>query len=222
MLRLKAAFSSFRQIVGKLKVAPMTSAKAVWCARELVKHSFGAAMERVWEDFPGQKIARCREVFDGSVELPIPNYLKVSKSEKYCEFFIKANRLLLEDIQAKAFRALRLNRFRVQQFRCKQRQRLQRHCLYALHKGVQGQMLISKYIQRSSQLRVMRFQRDVFDAFRYAIQQRIESDDKFCVILKTRKERIIRQALGAWLQRYAESSRRSQHEKTADGFYRER
>ena len=60
-------------------------------------------MQEVWEEFPRQKMERIAEVANGRVDLVLPNYLKVSKSEKYSKFFIKVNEYMLEDIKAKAF-----------------------------------------------------------------------------------------------------------------------
>jgi len=64
-------------------------------------------MTDVWRDFPNQKLSRCEEVHQGRIELQLPNYLQVSKSEKYHSFFIQANRLLLVDLQIKALRSLK-------------------------------------------------------------------------------------------------------------------
>jgi hypothetical protein len=46
-------------------------------------------------------------VCQGRITLQLPNYLQVSKSEKYRSFFIQANRLLLMDLQIKALRSLK-------------------------------------------------------------------------------------------------------------------
>ena len=73
------------------------------CATAMIKNSFDEMMQQVWEEFPNQKIGRIAEVANGRVDLVLPNYLKVSKSEKYSKFFIKVNQYMLEDIKAKAF-----------------------------------------------------------------------------------------------------------------------
>lgn len=44
------------------------------------------------------------------------NYLAVSKSHKYCNYFIEVNKILLRDLQKRAFRSLRINLLRVRQF----------------------------------------------------------------------------------------------------------
>jgi hypothetical protein len=73
----------------------------------MVRNSFHSLMTDVWRDFPNQKLSRCEEVCQGRITLQLPNYLQVSKSEKYRSFFIQANRLLLMDLQIKALRSLK-------------------------------------------------------------------------------------------------------------------
>ena len=83
-VRLRKAFNGFRKITRGLRIfKPMGHKMQLICATILIKSCFHDMMQQVWEDFPDQRIARIREVAGGRVDLVLPNYLKVSKTEKY-------------------------------------------------------------------------------------------------------------------------------------------
>lgn len=198
----------------------MQSKTAILCARELIKNSFGRLMEEVWRDCPGQKISHCREVQGGRVELPLPNYLAVSKSHKYCEFFIKVNQILLKDLQVKGLRALRINRLRMRQFEQKRQMRQLRFCFRALYRGVQGEVLIGKYIDRADKLRNMRLLKIVLRAMRVTTREKVGLDDRFCMVLKARKDCIVHKCMKMWIEKYGEVKQKRDLDKRADQFRR--
>lgn len=95
----------------------------------------------------------------------------MSKSHKYCEFFIQVNKILVKDIQMRALRTLRINRLRMRQFKQKQKERHLRFCFYALLKGVQGEVLIEKYIDRATKVRNILLLKEVMAAMKSATRQ---------------------------------------------------
>ena len=94
---LRRLYSSWRLVARRLKIeGPMMHAMQVFCAAMMVKNSFHELMSEVWREFPNQKIIKCKEVYNERVELPLPNYLQVSKQDRYCDFFVKSNITLLK------------------------------------------------------------------------------------------------------------------------------
>lgn len=83
-VRLRKAFNGFRKITRGLRIfKPMGHRMQLICATILIKSCFHHMMQQVWADFPDQRIDRISEVANGKVDLVLPNYLKVSKTEKY-------------------------------------------------------------------------------------------------------------------------------------------
>lgn len=221
--KMRRSLQGMRAAVARVKVGShLKSRAAIRCARELLRHSFGPLMEQVWSEHPAQKISYCREVRGGRVELPLPNYLAVSKSHKYCEYFINVNEILLKDVQARAMRALRINRLRMRQFRENRLKRYQRFCFYALYKGVQGEVLIEKYIDRAAKLRNMRLLKEVMRAMKTATRFQVGLDDRFCLVLKVRKDRIVHSSMRTWIKNYRETRRSRELDARADEFLRSR
>ena len=108
--KLKRQFVGLRQAIASECVPePMSHRMQLVCATAMIKNSFESMMADVWAEFPTHKISKSSRVFRGKVDLILPNYLQVSFSKKYSQYFIKCNQFMLEDIIRKAFRSLKVN-----------------------------------------------------------------------------------------------------------------
>jgi len=76
---------------------------------------------------------------------------------------------MLEDIKAKAFKALRRNLKRIQIFKQNKRLRHLQWNFNALRRTIESDTLLNRYLERSDRLRKIKFMQDVFKGFRFVI-----------------------------------------------------
>ena len=86
--RLSKLVFAWRRISSKLQISPQESGPALFAAKLWLEKSFGLMMEKVWREFPAQKI----EIDSTTGQyLPLANYLMLSKQQKHHQHFFKAN-----------------------------------------------------------------------------------------------------------------------------------
>jgi len=81
-------------------------------------------------------------------------------------------------------------------------------------------MLIGKYIDRADKLRNMRLLKIVLRAMRVAAREKVGLDDRFCMVLKARKDRIVHKCMKMWIEKYGEAKQRRDLDERADRFRR--
>ena len=139
----------------------MGHAAQLKCARILLEASFARVMAEVWQEFPESK-------WIGTV---LPNYLQVSKSKKYKQFFIKVNQYILEDFKVNAFRSLKKNVQTMKNFRKATKSRFLEKVFKNFRSAIMSQNLMQRYFERSDQVRRVRFLKEVMWGLRWQTQQ---------------------------------------------------
>lgn len=151
------------------------------------------AVRELWSFRPELKMRGMLDV-DPAAKTDSPlvllNYFDVARNKKR-DLFANANKMLAMDLMARVIWALRHEKVRIKHFRQVVRTRQAQSILWAWRNVVLGSKLMSKYIERSDQVREVRLKRLVLDELRLHANAKGDLDRRFYTLLKLRKMKML-------------------------------
>ena len=138
----------FRYLVRRLNKSQISSSaktKLAWAAQIWLEFSIGPVMNRVWLDFPRQKLA-----FTNGKPNLLLNYLRIDKRPRYKDFFEQVNTKLRLNMLAKVFDHLFITSARSSQFRRRLRRNYTHKIFTSLVYTIHRQAKIRKVVAHRS------------------------------------------------------------------------
>ena len=98
MEKKRKIYTALLRRLNETKVTNSAKTKLAWAAEVWLDYSIGPVMNRVWMDFPRQKLVKS----NGKTNLLL-NYLRIDKRRRYKDYYEQVNTKLRLHLMAKVF-----------------------------------------------------------------------------------------------------------------------